>query len=214
MTEIPKNKNLIPKSENNVDVSVEELPKLRPKLRNLVELVLSGENQAKAHEIAKYKARDTQVRYERMHEILINPKVKKYVEIRQKQIAEDLRKKTSISKEFILNEFIASMNRSKEAKKERELIQAGAEINKMLGFNAPTEIKNTISKGLDLSGVPQEFIEKYIRLMDEYEAIQQGKIEAVEVKQIPESVIVPDKLIPENVNELVKVEIENEPKPQ
>ena len=70
------------------------MPTLRPKLEKLIELVLADENYAKAHELAGYKAKTTQARYQAVCEYLNNTEVKKYVEIRRKQIADKIQKQT------------------------------------------------------------------------------------------------------------------------
>ena len=114
----------------------------------------------------------------------------------------------------MLNEFMASMMRSRESKKERELIQAGAEINKMLGYNAPIETKELSSLPMfDISSLPEHIKLKLIALIDEIQALPK-QVEDVEVLQISEtaeskvdSVPIADERTPEPV-------IENESKKQ
>ena len=117
----------------------------------------------------------------------------------------------------MLNEFMASMMRSRESKKERELIQAGAEINKMLGYNAPIETKELSSLPMfDISSLPEHIKLKLIALIDEIQAVQDHKqVEDVKVEVLQiESVPIAEEVIPENINESVKAESESEPKAQ
>jgi chorismate mutase len=220
---IPKNKNLSLQNSQNQETTTEELPHLRPKLKKLCEEILQGQTRIKAHEIAGFKAKNDIARSQAVSDYLTKPEIRRYIAVREKQIAEDLRKKTNITKEFMLNEFIASMLRSRESKKERELIQAGAEINKILGFNAPIETKELSNLPMfDISSLPEHFKLRLIALVDEIQEWQAHKqVEDVEVLQIAESVPVivdsvpiADKVIPQNTNESAKVESENEPKAQ
>jgi phage terminase small subunit len=89
--------NLSIENTNTVETNAQELPTLRPKLQKLIELVLSDENYAKAHEIAGYKAKTTQARYQAVCDYLNDPIVSKYVEIRRKQISDKIQKQTEVT---------------------------------------------------------------------------------------------------------------------
>jgi phage terminase small subunit len=95
--ETPKDFVNITKESQELIEYEEKLPHLLPKLEKLMELVLSGENYAKAHEIAGYKAKTTQARYQAVCDYFNNPLVAKYVEIRRKQIAEKIQKQTEVT---------------------------------------------------------------------------------------------------------------------
>ena len=218
---IPKNKNLPLQNSQNQETTTEELPRLRPRLKKLCEELLQGKTRIEAHTIAGFKAKNEIARSQAVSDYLTKPEIQRYIAVREKQIAEDLRKKTNITKEFMLNEFIASMLRSRESKKERELIQAGAEINKMLGYNAPIETKELSNLPMfDISSLPEHLKLKLIALIDEIQALPK-QVEDVEVLQIAESVPVivdsvpiADERTPQNINESAKVESEIEPKAQ
>jgi phage terminase small subunit len=74
-----------------------KLPKLRPRLRKFAELILEGETQAKAYKKAGYKAKNDDFAATEANRLLNTTDIKKYVEIRQDQIAKQLQNQTEAS---------------------------------------------------------------------------------------------------------------------
>jgi hypothetical protein len=75
----------------------EKLPKLRPRLRKFAELLIEGETQAKAYKKAGYKAKNDDFAATEANRLLNTTDIKKYIEIRQNQIAKTLEKQTEAS---------------------------------------------------------------------------------------------------------------------
>ena len=84
--------------------NTEKLPRLRPKLRNCIESVLSGENYAVAHKNAGFKAKNEQARYQAVCDYLNIPIVRQYVSIRDKQIQALIQANTQVTIERTLKE--------------------------------------------------------------------------------------------------------------
>lgn len=83
----------------------EELPHLRPKLRNLIEDILKGTPRIEAHKNAKFKAKNDAARAQQVANYLQKDYVKQYISIRQDQINADLRAKSLVTRESLSKEY-------------------------------------------------------------------------------------------------------------
>jgi phage terminase small subunit len=120
-------------------------------LVNFCEGIVSGKSQIQSYKDSGFKSKDDVIAHREAQKLLRLPHIKDYINIRQKQEQLKLIEKTHVTKEWVLNEFIASADRCKESKKEREHQTALNSINAMLGYLAPQVVDNRNTHVLDAS---------------------------------------------------------------
>jgi hypothetical protein len=133
-------------TNNTETVETEEkLPKLRPRLVRFCENIVSGKTQVESYKQAGYKPKNDNYAHVLVSKLLQNIDIQKYISIRENQERIKLEIQTNVTKLWVLEKLKGSVERSLANGKERDLVAATAEINRMQGYNAPVKVDNTIS---------------------------------------------------------------------
>lgn len=117
----------------------ERLPVLRKKMTDFCEGIISGKTQAKSFLDAHYHAKNEHAAGVLAQRLLANADIKRYIEIRQNQQAEELRKKTQVTLESINAEYQDIINICKEKRDEttwqklrRETVESQAKLHGLI----------------------------------------------------------------------------------
>ena len=178
ISETLKNNQVIITDLNTIQEETEKLPHLRPRLKKLIEDVLRGVPRVEAHKNAQFAGKNDAARAQAVADYLQKDYVKKYVDIREKQINEDFRRTANVSKEWVLEKLKATIEACRVDKKHRDLVAAVNSINAMLGYNAAQVIESVSTQKLDTSKLtPDEIVDLSNRLRNVFKA---GSVPAVE----------------------------------
>ena len=88
----------------------EKLPKIRPRLKKYCEFVLQGQTQVEAYKNAGFRVKNDNIASTMVSRLLQDIKVQKYLEMRENELHEELKKKTSITREQIINNYLTIYN--------------------------------------------------------------------------------------------------------
>jgi hypothetical protein len=172
---------------------VRDKNQLNVRQQKFADAILEGKTQRDAYLLAGYKISTENAVDVSASQLLSNPKIKSYIDSKRAKIDKKVEARLEISKEWALGKLKETVERCAQDIKpmltrkgepiiiedkdgslkeayvfdSRGITAAIAEINKMQGYNAPTESKNTnINRNIDLSSVTPE------QLMAAIEALQ------------------------------------------
>ena len=215
MTENIQNTALI---QTETTEQLEKLPKLRPRLIKFCEGIIQGKSQVESYKLAGFKVKNDNVASVYASRLLELSKIKTYINIRENQERIKLEIQTNVSRAWVMNVLMGVIERCTIDKKEREVIAASAEINRMQGYLAPTKTESTVinKHKVDINSLSAD---DYTAMTNKFKGIEEGlrkakllanspKIETVDAESVGSVMKV------DNVQDVAHAEIEPETQTQ
>ena len=158
------------------DINGIKLPQLVQKQVKFCEGILSGKSQYQAFKDAGYKPKNEHIASVRSSELVDKADIKLYLDIRRKQIQQQLIEKTHLTKEWAVERLVESMKRCESGNKEREFQSAIAGIRATLGLDAPIQQIITDNRPtVDYSKVPADRLKQLTDALHGVEEFTTGK---------------------------------------
>lgn len=190
--ETPQNIQTIAEQHSEVVEIQEKLPHLRPRLVKFCEAKVSCKTDAEAIDIAGFHCKNANVKQVQAQRLLKIATVKAYIEIRERQIQQQLAHDSNVTRAWKLDKLKTVVENCQE-KKPREMVAAIAEMNKMQGDYAPIKTDSTVTNKhkVDIDSITNDDCVAFSKRLQRIEdGLRRAKAEKVAEK----SVVMADKV--------------------